>query len=112
MLRTRVGYCGGKKEHPTYYSLGDHTEAFSIDYDPGILSYADLLGYFWNGHRCERNNSSRQYINAVFYRDVVQKKLAEASRDEQAKNVTSVATELHPVGKFTYAEGYHHKYYL
>ena len=109
MLRTRVGYCGGSKEKPSYYSLGDHTEAFSIDYDPALLSYEDLLGYFWNGHRCDRNNSSRQYMNAVFYRDEEQRALAEATRDTQGKNV---ATEILPVGKFTYAEGYHHKYYL
>ena len=109
MLRTRVGYCGGTKEKPSYYSLGDHTEAFSIDYDPGVLSYEDLLGYFWNGHRCDRNNTSRQYINAVFYRDEEQRALAETSRDAQGK---SVATEIIPIGKFTYAEGYHHKYYL
>jgi len=112
VLRTRAGYCGGTKQDPTYYSLGDHTEAFSIDYDPDVLSYADLLGHFWDGHRCERNNSSRQYMNAVFYRDEAQKELAEASRGERAKHVSHVATEILPVGKFTYAEGYHHKYYL
>jgi peptide-methionine (S)-S-oxide reductase len=109
VLRTRVGYCGGEKEKPSYYDLGDHTEAFSIDYDPAVLSYAKLLGYFWNGHRCEKNNSSRQYINAVFYRDDTQEALAQNTRDAQG---TKVATELIPVGKFTYAEGYHHKYYL
>ena len=34
VLRTRVGYCGGTKEKPTYRSLGDHTEAISVDFDP------------------------------------------------------------------------------
>lgn len=109
MLRTRVGYCGGTKEKPSYYSLGDHTEAFSIDYDPAVLSYGDLLGYFWNGHRCDRNHTSRQYMNAVFYRDEAQRVQAEESRDSQG---AKVATEILPIGKFTYAEGYHHKYYL
>ena len=109
MLRTRVGYCGGSKESPSYYDLGDHTEAFSIDYDPTLLSYQDLLGYFWNGHNPRRNHSSRQYINAVFYRDTAQQKLAETTRDAQGSNI---ATEIIPVGDFTYAEGYHHKYYL
>ena len=74
-----------------------------------MLSYEDLLGYFWNGHRCDRNNSSRQYMNAVFFRDEDQQALAEKSRDAQGK---PVATEILPQGKFTYAEGYHHKYYL
>ena len=109
MLRTRAGYCGGSKEKPTYYELGDHTEAFSLDYDPAVLSYEDLLGYFWNGHRCDRNNSSRQYMNAVFYRNAAQEELARASGVEQG---TAIATEILPVGDFTYAEGYHQKYYL
>jgi len=115
-LRTRVGYCGGKKAKPTYHDLGDHTEAFSLDYDPEVVSYEDLLERFWNGHRCNRNNSSRQYMNAVFYRSVEQKQLAEASRDRHAATVgtlpSNIATEILPVAEFTYAEGYHHKYYL
>jgi hypothetical protein len=45
----------------------------------------------------------------VFYRDEAQQRLAEASRDARGKHV---ATGILPVGKFTYAEGYHHKYYL
>ena len=109
MLRTRVGYCGGTKENPSYYSLGDHTEAFSIDYDPGLLGYEDLLAHFWTGHRSDRNHSSRQYMNAVFYRGPDQQNLAEASRAGRAGHV---ATAILPVGSFTYAEGYHHKYYL
>lgn len=109
MLRTRVGYCGGTKENPSYYSLGDHTEAFSIDYDPGVISYEELLGHFWAGHRSDRNHSSRQYMNAVFFRNPGQQDLAEASRDARGGHV---ATQILPVGEFTYAEGYHHKYYL
>ena len=39
-----MGYCGGSKAKPTYYMLGDHTEAISIDFDPKAISYEDLLG--------------------------------------------------------------------
>lgn len=116
MLRTRVGYAGGSKEKPTYRMMGDHTEAVSIDYDPMVISYEQLLGYFWNAHRCERNNSSRQYMNAVFYQNDKQKKIAEASRAKQAQRlaiaVADVKTEILPVNAFTYAENYHQKYYL
>lgn len=115
-MRTRVGYCGGDKEKPTYYSLGDHTEAITIDYDPKILSYDDLLKLFWKAHTCEQINSSRQYMNAVFYRNDEQKKLAEASKAAEAKSrgisLLEVQTEVIPMKDFTYAEGYHHKYYL
>lgn len=115
-MRTRVGYCGGTKENPTYYSLGDHTEAISIDYDPTLLSYEDLLGHFWRGHRCNSVNRSTQYRNAVFYRDDEQRKLAETSLADEAERrhlpSNAVTTDIVPMGTFTYAEGYHQKYYL
>lgn len=116
MLRTRVGYAGGKKENPTYYDLGNHTEVISIDYDPAVLGYSDLLKIFWAAHRCDQLNTSRQYMNAVFYHSEAQKKLAEESRTAAAKaqgvKAEGVETSILPVGEFTYAEAYHQKYYL
>jgi hypothetical protein len=38
VIRTRVGYTGGKKKNPTYHSLGDHSESIQIDYDPSMIS--------------------------------------------------------------------------
>ena len=96
--------------------MGDHTEAISIDYDPSVISYSELLNYFWRGHRCELNNSSVQYQNAIFYRNEKQKELAENSRDQWAKRqgvtVAQVQTKIKPVKEFTYAEKYHQKYSL
>ncbi len=103
-------------EQPSYYALGDHTEAISLDYDPSVIGYGDLLGHFWNSHRCERNNASRQYLHAVFYRNASQKSAAEGSRVAHAERVgipvSRVATEILPVRHFTYAENYHQKYCL
>lgn len=116
MLRSYVGYCGGTKEHPSYRSLGDHTEAFSIDFDPTVLSYDELLQRFWNGHHCGTNVGARQYMNAIFYQNEAQQKLAETSREEAASkadlSVQEVKTLLLPVGTFTFAEAYHQKYSL
>lgn len=96
--------------------MGDHTEAISIDYDPAVLSYDDLLKHFCEGHRCNEVNSSIQYMNAVFYRDDAQKKLAEASLAKEATrrgiHRDEVETKIVPMKQFTYAEGYHQKYYL
>lgn len=91
--------------------MGDHTEAISIDYNPKVISYTDLLTHFWNAHQCGRTNTRRQYMNAVFYRNEDQRVLAEKSRAERAKRLT-VTTEVLPVNTFTYAEAYHQKYYL
>lgn len=88
----------------------------SIDFDPEVLSYTDLLDIFWSAHRCDQINSSRQYMNGVFYHDEAQKKTAEKSRAEAASKqgveVARVQTSILPVAKFTYAEDYHQKYYL
>lgn len=96
--------------------MGDHTEAISIDYDPKVVTYDQLLTQFWNAHRCDMNNSSQQYMNAVFYQNETQRKLAEASRAKQAErldiSISDVKTAILPVNQFTYAENYHQKYYL
>jgi hypothetical protein len=47
VVRTRVGYSGGQKEHPTYRSIGDHSETLQIDFDPTRISYQKLLDIFW-----------------------------------------------------------------
>ena len=96
--------------------MGDNTEAVSIDYDPTIVSYAELLDYFWREHKCDRNSYSVQYQNAVFYRDEAQKKVAEDSLLKRANQLridtSEVKTKIAPVKTFTYAEKYHQKYYI
>ena len=81
--------------------MKDHTEAISIDYDPKVTSYNELLKYFWNGHRCDRNSSSVQYQNAIFYRNEEQKKMAEESLQARAKKrgitESQVATKIRPI---------------
>jgi len=116
VLRTRVGYCGGTKENPTYWDLGDHTEAISIDFDPAILSYEDVLQHFWGSHDYQHNIRSTQYRNAVFYRNDEQRSQAESSRYGAAEiagiSIEKVKTPLLRLHQFTYAEGYHQKYAL
>ena len=46
--------------------MGDHTEAFALDFDPTVISYDDLLAEFWAGHHPTRGSYSRQYMAAVF----------------------------------------------
>ena len=96
--------------------MGDHTESISIDYDPAVISYEDLLNYFWAGHRCDSLNRSTQYMNAVFYRNAEQKEAALESLEQEAdrKGLASVRvkTKVVQVNHFTYAEGYHQKYAL
>lgn len=111
-MRTRVGYCGGSKKSPTYYRLGNHTEAFQVDFDPEKLSYAELVRMFWNGHNPCRQAWSTQYKSAVFVGSESQRKTAEDSRARLEKKLGKIHTEILPLAEFYLAEDYHQKYLL
>jgi hypothetical protein len=80
VIRTRVGYAGGEMEEPSYGKMGDHTETVQVDFDPGRITYAQLLEIFWASHRPTSRNWSRQYMNAIFYHDDEQRRLAMVSK--------------------------------
>jgi peptide-methionine (S)-S-oxide reductase len=108
-----VGYTGGTTEYPTYHHLGDHTETVEVDYDPAVVSYADLLNVFWHSHSPTSRSWSKQYKSAVFYHNEEQKKLAVETRErEAARRGSSIHTEILPASTFYRAEDYHQKYYL
>ena len=113
VVRTRVGYSGGTKKHPTYRSLGDHTETVAVDYDPAQISYGELLEVFWASHNPAASAWSRQYMNVLFYHNDEQKRLAEESKaNVAAKTGSPLQTAILPATEFTLAEDYHQKYYL
>jgi len=110
---TRVGYAGGCTAHPTYRSIGDHSESVEITYDPSRLSYAQLLELFWASHEPSVPAGSRQYASIIFYHDEQQRREAEQSKSEQERQRgRRLATEIRPAGTFTQAEDYHQKFYL
>lgn len=113
VIRTRVGYSGGRKKDPTYRSIGDHSETIEIDYDPARISYKDLLFVFWQSHDPTYKPWSRQYMSAIFYQNDAQRKLAlETKAFEENQRNHKIHTEIAPYGKFYLAEDYHQKYEL
>lgn len=113
MVRTRVGYAGGTKRHPTYRDLGDHTETVQIDYDPARITYRELLDVFWTGHDPMRRSWSRQYASIIFYHNEEQRKLAEETKARMTMDLRgSVHTEILSNSDFTLAENYHQKHSL
>jgi peptide-methionine (S)-S-oxide reductase len=113
VVRTRVGYAGGDKEDPTYYSLGNHAETIQVDYDPARISYAELLDLFWASHSPTSRPWSTQYASIIFYHDEEQKRLAEESRDrEVVRRGIPMYTEIQPLTRFYLAEDYHQKHRL
>jgi methionine-S-sulfoxide reductase len=113
VIRTRVGYAGGTSDNPTYRMLEDHAEAFQVDYDPSLISYEELVGMFWEGHSPTIRPWSSQYRPAIFYHNEEQRRVAAASKEEIASNLSRrIITEIVPLKEFYLAEDYHQKHNL
>jgi peptide-methionine (S)-S-oxide reductase len=111
-VRTRVGYAGGTTLDPTYQSIGDHTETVEVDYDPGIVSYADLLDVFWQSHDARHPSPSTQYRSAILYRTDEERMEAASSIERVRRAAGSLFTSIEPLRAFHRAEDYHQKYRL
>jgi peptide-methionine (S)-S-oxide reductase len=112
-VRTAVGYAGGTKPHPTYHSLGDHTESIRVVWDPKRLRYEQLLEMFFESHDPGRRPYSRQYMSALFPANAEQTRVAnEALARWSEKRGKKLHTVVQPLDVFYLAEDYHQKYYL
>jgi peptide-methionine (S)-S-oxide reductase len=91
--------------------IGDHSETVQIDYDPSVISYAELLDLFWSAHNPRSPSFSRQYRSAIFFHNDQQRQLAEKSR-RRLQREGRIFTDIEPLSEFYMAEDYHQKYYL
>jgi peptide-methionine (S)-S-oxide reductase len=109
VVRTRVGYAGGTHEGPTYHDLGDHSEAIQVEYDPTVVSFADLVDVAVANHDPRSQSRKRQYQSVLFFesereRGAIETRLAEIP--------VPVETRVEPLDTFHLAEDYHQKYNL
>ena len=82
---TRVGYTGGTIADPTYEQVCSdrtgHAEAVQVWFDPGVVSYGELVDTFWSIHDPTTRDRQgwdfgSQYRSAIFFRDGEQERLA------------------------------------
>ncbi len=114
------GYSGGATTNPTYKNHGStgHYEVVKVTYDTGLLSYDDILDYFWvhvdptdaNGQFCDRGPS---YRTAIFARpDQINQARASKSKTIQTKPFSAqIVTPVLEAATFYKAEEYHQDYY-
>jgi len=122
VVKTTVGYTGGKTVNPTYNQVlrgnTEHMEAVLIEYDPAVVSYERLLYHFWKIHdpttlNRQGNDVGTQYKSAIFFHKYEQEKAARNSLkllNESSKYNRPVVTEILKAGIFTSAEEYHQDY--
>jgi peptide-methionine (S)-S-oxide reductase len=118
VLSTRVGYSGGDVANATYRNHGSHAEAIEIVFDPRVISFRDLLEFFFQIHdpstrNRQGNDVGTAYRSAIFYTSPEQEKVArDTIADVEASGIWpgKVTTELSPVGDFWEAEPEHQDY--
>ena len=119
---TEVGYTGGTLDDPTYEEVCSdttgHAEAVRVTFDPGHLSYEELLQIFWASHDPTSLNrqgpdSGSQYRSAIYYHDEAQREVATRSRaalQASERMERPVVTEICAASTFYRAEEYHQRY--
>ena len=123
VISTRVGYTGGHTKNPTYEDVCSdrtgHAESVEVEYDPGKITYNELLHVFWSIHDPTTPNRQgpdvgSQYRSAIFFHNAEQRRKAEESKREietSKRFSRPVVTEITPAGEFYAAEDYHQRYY-
>ncbi len=119
---TRVGYTGGRTEHPTYRQVcgrrTGHAEAVEVTFDPERVSYDELLERFWAAHDPTTKNRQgpdlgSQYRSAIFFtspEQLEQAKLEQNGGRGLFHHRRRIVTEITPAATFWPAEDYHQRY--
>lgn len=122
VISTEVGYTGGKADTAKYELVKKgntgHAESIKITFDPKVISYKNLLLFFFQIHdpttlNQQGNDIGSQYRSEIFYLNESQKKDAEeikARVDKSKQWKKPVVTAISPAGEFFSAEDYHQDY--
>lgn len=123
--RVVAGYAGGEAGTAHYDMVGSgqtgHAEAIRIDYDPGQISYGQILQLFFSAAHdptqvdAQGPDSGTQYRSAIFVADDQEKRVAQKYIEQLGGSGIfhhPIATKLEPRSGFFPAEGYHQDYLI
>jgi peptide methionine sulfoxide reductase msrA/msrB len=120
VVTTQVGYTGGNTLNPTYKEIcnteTEHLEAIKIVFDSTIVSYQDVIKYFFEIHDFTQvdgqgNDLGSQYLSAIICQDDKQKEISTNVIQILTDKGYKVATKLLPKSVFYKGEDYHQDYY-
>jgi len=119
----QVGYCGGTAVDPSYKQVcagsTGHAEAIEVKFDPGKVSYAELLEKFFSCHDPTQLNRQgpdvgSQYRSVIFFHNEAQQHTALSAIDKlflSGRLPRPIATEVTKAAPFYRAEEYHQRYF-
>lgn len=118
VIRTRVGYTGGDVANATYRNHGTHAEGIEIVFDPAIVSYRQLLEFFFQIHdpttlNRQGNDRGLSYRSGIYPIDERQQQIALdtiAAVDASGRWPGKAVTEVKPAAAFWEAEPEHQDY--
>ena len=120
VIKTEVGYCGGHNAKTNYKEVctgtTNHAEVVKLAFAPKIISYEEILQYFFEIHDPTTLNSQgphfgTQYRSEIFYLNDEQKNIAEKMVEkENIKLSGKVVTKISLVKNYCTAEEYHQRY--
>ncbi|HVN53833.1 MAG TPA: peptide-methionine (S)-S-oxide reductase MsrA [Anaerolineaceae bacterium] len=117
------GYSGGTVPNPSYHAVSSgttgHAEVVQVTFDPGQISFKELLEVFFTIHNPTTPNRQgadvgTQYRSAIFYHSPEQKDTAgQVIRELEENRIWDdpIVTEVKPFEAFYPAEDYHQEYY-
>ncbi|MGJ8677601.1 MAG: peptide-methionine (S)-S-oxide reductase MsrA [Akkermansiaceae bacterium] len=115
------GFIDGHVENPSYEAVcagvTGHTEAVEVIFDPKEISFETLLDWFWRLHDPTQLNRQgadvgTQYRSGVYYHNLEQKKMTEASKLAAQDNFPKpIVTEVKEATTFYPAKISHQDYY-
>ena len=123
VIKVESGYAGGETENPSYQEVcsGEtgHAEVIQIEFQPGQISYEELLEIFWQAHDPTTLNRQgadvgTQYRSIIITHNEGQKIIADSSKilwDNYDVYKGHIITEIVTQKKFYPAEKYHQDYY-
>jgi peptide-methionine (S)-S-oxide reductase len=120
--QTMFGYAGGWAPDPSYFDVcagtTGHAEVAEIYFDPGQISYEQLLNVFWDAHDPTSSNRQgadvgTQYRSAIFFHSLEQEATAHASKErlrQSGRFTRPIVTEIVPATRFYRSGKYHQRH--
>ncbi|WAQ80671.1 hypothetical protein PtA15_1A9 [Puccinia triticina] len=124
LFGAKVGYTGGSVHNPTYKQIctgtTQHAESVKLEFDPSIVSYSELVEFFYRTHDASHYNHQgpdrgTQYRSAIFYLNDDQRQVAEeVTKEIEEKHYKSkgkkIVTVIEKFEQWWDAEDYHQNY--